>query len=456
MMAVETSTPRTLPLGGRLGARARWALIVLGVLVVAAVAWLLFREAKQDEARNRWDVYQEVRATHEDRENFFQPGSEITQATLDRYIDKLEAWLAKWESENVDDALAPQTRWRIVKAQGESLLSMQDVVDVAARSKRADRALAHLQAIQDRYPDFPLNWGFAFAPTGFANQTKRLVQWFRDNATWDREWLPKDLPPEPDTVVVFRTDRGDLRLGLYSKLGPDVTARFLKNVQSGAYDGTAFSARFEHDADGQSPAQGVRAGNALTREAKASDKTSMLPTTKSDELEGTLPDETRNRVLHVRGTVTAWHDTADPYDHPQEVVFVTRPARGLNYMHTPIGRLIDEPSLATLDRIYAGKTWREDPLVAHDTGEFNRLVDTFQVPVRIVKALAYKDGALLAGDATSLPTKATADESEKALGTLKADAYRVEPPAPATPPAPAPAPVPAPGAGDKPPAPSDR
>jgi cyclophilin family peptidyl-prolyl cis-trans isomerase len=299
-----------------------------------------------------------------------------------------------------------------------------------------------------------MNWGFAFAPPGFANQTKRLAQWFRDNASWDREWLPKDLPPESDTVIVFRTERGDLRLGLYSKLGPDVTARFLKNVQSGAYDGTAFSARFEHDADGQTPAQGVRAGNALTRESKANDKNSMLPSTKGDDLEGALPDETRNRVLHVRGTVTTWHESADAYDHPQEVIFVTRPARGLNYMHTPIGRL-DEPSLATLDRIYAGKTWREDPLVVHDTGDLNRLVDTFQVPVRIVKALVYKDGALVVGDGPPLPTKVAPDDTEKSLGTLKADAYRVEPPAPATPPAPAPA-APAPAAPVPPAPPNDK
>lgn len=446
-MALETSAPHTLPLGGRLGVRARWALALIGVAAVALVAWLIIREAKKEEEQSRWDIYHDIRVTHEDpeRETFYQPGNELTQTTLDDYIAKLEKWLATWENDGVQDALAPQTRWRIVKAEGESLLAMQDVLDVAKRSQRADHALAHLQAIQDKHPDFPLNWGLAFAPPGFANQTKRLMQWFRDNASWDREWLPKDVAPDPETVVVFRTDRGDMRLGLYAKLGPEVTARFLKNVQSGLYDGTTLFGRFERDTDGRGAAQGVRGGDVRTRDAKPNDKASMLPSTKPDDLEGVMPDETRNRVMHVRGIVTAWHESQDPYDHPTQIVFLTRDARTLNYVHTPIGRLLDDASLATLDRVYASTTWRVDPLVAHDRGDMNLLVDTFQVPVRILKALAYKDGTLIAATEGTLPSKAAVDETEKALASLKPDQFRVEPPAPATPPAPAPVTPPAPG-----------
>jgi cyclophilin family peptidyl-prolyl cis-trans isomerase len=439
-MQPETTPAHVLPLGTRLGARLRWTLTLLGVLVVAALGWLIFREAKSDSELTLWDEYAELRGAHEDRETYFEPGGELTQTARDRYVAALLRFLEKVEKEGTGDALEPQVRWRIVKTEGESLLAMQDVLDMAKRQPHIDRALQQLQVLRDRFPDFPLNWGNAFAPPGHANQARKLQEWFGTNAAWEREWLPKDLPPDPGVVVVFRTERGDLRMGPYSTLGPRATARLLENVQRGAYDGTAFTARFEDDSTGQPTGQGVRAGDARARDAKPHDAKDHLRFAKPDEAEPQLLDETRNRVLHVRGVVTLWHEAQDLYDHPQELVFLTRDGSSLNYRFTPVGRLLDDASLATLDRIYGAKTWKDDPIVASDTGELALLREMFKAPTKIVKALAYKDGALLSATAGALPTRVDPEETEKTLGTLKPDAYRKEPP-----PEPAPTPTPLPG-----------
>ena len=438
-MPPDPLSPPTIPLASRFTPRVKGILVALAVVLLAGVAWLVFREVREDDALSRWDTYAKLRGQFEEPEANFEPANALTQATLEQYGVALERFLDTLKQEGEGgDALEAQVRWRMVRNEGEILLRMQDVLDVAKRVPHSERALQQLEEIRKKFPDFPLNWGGAFAPTGFANQTRRLAEWFRQNADWEREHLPKDLPPDPDPVVVFRTDRGDLRLGLYGQIAPIGTARLLADVQSGFYDGTVFAARFTDESTGLSSAEGVRAGDPRTRGAKPYAREAHLAYTGDDDVESVLPDESRSRVLHVRGVVAAWHGTQDAYDHPHELLFLAREGNTLNYLFTPLGRLLDDASLATLDRIHAGKTWREDPLVARDTGELAPLKDFFKAPATIVKALVFKGGTLLAPTGPTLPTKVApnSDGSEASLSALKPDAYKAEPP-----PEPAPTPV---------------
>lgn len=441
-MDPATDSPPVLKLSTAGASRLKWILVALALVSLAALAYLIWGAAKAEEQLTRWDEYGTLRRSNEDDERFFRASEPFYQAMRDRYVADLEKFLAAIEAEGRDDALAPQVRWRVVKTEGEALLSMKDVLDVAQRLPHTERAIAHLKALQDKYPDFPLNWGQSFAPKEFANQTRRLIAWFEKNRDWEREHLPKDTPADTSTVLVWRTTRGDLRMGLYAQLAPSLTARVIENAQRGLYDGTAVTGRVEQLLAGEAQVQALRAGDPRSLGAKPYDRADHLRYAKDAGLEGLLPDESRNRVLHLRGVVTSWHEE-DVYDDPQQVLFVVRDSPALNYKHTPIGRLLDAASLATLDRLHGAKAWRDDPVVAADTGELAALKELYKAPATIVKVLVYKDGALLAGSAPTVPTKAAADASEQTLAGLQADAYLKDvPPEPAPdvkPPEPAPA-----------------
>lgn len=426
------------------------AKIVIGLLVVGAVglvAWLLMRAAGEEKRLDDWDVYYELREQNEWEEMFFEGDQPLYQQARDKYVRQLEAFIATLKDAKDKDALEPQARWRIAMTEAESLMSMKDVLDVAKRLPHTQKALAQLETLEKDFPAFPLNWGKEFAPPGFANTTRRLVDWFKKNSEWEQKHLPKDREPDAGTDVVLRTDAGDLHLRLFATDAPTASARFLAAVRAGAYDGTVFTARVEDAPSGETRAAAVRFGDQRSRAAEPYKTEAAQTYAKPQPAEGFLPDESRNRVLHVRGVLTAWHPEGDEYDHPVEVMLVQKTSPAFDYVHTPIGKLVSQASLETLDRIYGRKVWSDDALVARDTGDLRALEDLYQAPVRIVKALAYKDGQLLSADGPTLPGKATAAAEEQTLASLKADAYKKEPPAPPTPDAPpAPAPAPAPAA----------
>lgn len=417
-----------------LSPRLKMALAALGLVAVGVIVWLVMREAREGQRLEQWDVYGQLRAQNESEEQFFEGDAPLYQAARDRYVRELQAFVATLADQAPVDALEAQVRWRIVRTEGESLISLKEVLDISKRLPHTENALKQLEILQSKFPDFPLNWGQAFAPPGFGSMTKKLAHWFRENAAWEREHLPKDLAPDPGVVVVLRTQRGDLHLGLYSGLAPIATARLLADVQRGTYDGTCFVQRRQDTHGGETRVDAVRAGDARSRGAKAYDPHLALAYAKPEAADGMLPDESRNRVQHLRGVVTSWHVPGDPYDHPSQLLFVVRASPGLNYENTPLGRLLGEASLATLDRIHAGSLWRDDPVVGRDAGELRDLTDVYREPVLIEKALAYRDGRLLTGDLPPLATKAKADESEQTLATLKLDAYKQDPlPPPAVP-----------------------
>jgi cyclophilin family peptidyl-prolyl cis-trans isomerase len=437
-MATETSPTPSAPPAARkplptaLPGRAKLWIGVLAVAAVGLVAWLLFKAADEEQRLEQWDVYGQIREENEWEELFFDGSAPIYQAARDKYVRQLEAFIATLDASH-KDALEPQARWRIVLTEGDSLLSMKDVLDVAKRLPHTERAIAQLQVLEKDFPSFPLNWGKEFAPPGFASTTRRLVDWFKKNAEWEREHLPRDKTPDATTTIVFRTDRGDMRMGLHVTDAPAATARLVAAVRNGLYDGTALVERVEDSVGGEMRIRGVRGGDARVGDAKPFEPEAALAWAKVDAREGLLPDESRNRVLHTRGTVTSWHPEGDVYDHPTMLIFVTHASPGLDYANTPVGKLLDTASLETLDRVFGAVVWREDPVVEKDSGDLRSIVSLYQAPARIVKALAYKDGTLLAPEGTPAPTRVAPDASEQTLAGLKPDAYKVEPPAPPAP-----------------------
>jgi cyclophilin family peptidyl-prolyl cis-trans isomerase len=343
-------------------------------------------------------------------------------------------------------------RWRIVAASADQLLSMRDVLDVTRRLPYSEKAIQQLEVLRDKFQDFPMNWS-RFAPEGFPSLTRQLLAWFKENREWEEKNLPADRAPADDPKILIRTELGDLWVGPYVEQAPALTAHFLENARAGVYDGTAFFARVDRGRTNEPEERTVRAGDPRTRDVKPYDVKSLEPLAEDEPAESLLPDESRNLVPHTTGILSAWHDPADTYDHPVQFIVAADRSPALDYEYTPIGRIVDPASLETLNRIYRSKTWRDDPTVGESATTVHEVRDFFQVPVRIVKVLVFRAGELDDAGVAPLPTKAAADESERKVSTLKADAYKKEPPpAPPAPPAPAPvppAPAPAvPGGGD--------
>lgn len=412
----------------RRAARIRLALIVAGVVAVLGFAFALWSELQEESTLERWDILAQLRGEGEPRQDpLWNNPQGVYNREREKYIRSLEKFLEQ-EALKSEDALAPQTRFLIAKTVADHILSNPNQLDRKERKAWYDRGAAQLEAIRDQHPDFPLNWS-KLGEDGFQSLTRQFLGWLRENEKWENEHLLSAKAPDEGVRVLLRTERGDLLLGLYASDAPKWTARFLERVERGDYDGTCFALK-EEVGDVAEPEQHfVMAGGAVTRglapyDADAAQKAAALPSRS-----GLLMEETRNRLPHERGIVSAWHPAGVEYDHDERFLVVVRRSPRLDYGYTPIGKLLEEDGVAsfkTLDRIFGASVWREDRDARNKT-EMKSLLDWMQAPVRIVKALVYRDGRLVRA-AEGAETRAAVEETEKALSGLKADAYRVDPP----------------------------
>jgi cyclophilin family peptidyl-prolyl cis-trans isomerase len=446
-MAFDPRAPEA-PLPTDSSKRIRLAVIGAVVLLLAVAGWFLFRAVQQEQSGDRWDRLAALRDRWEPKTDPLEsdPSGQSLgmRETLLRELEKFLDTDAKAEH----DALEPQVRWLIAKTSADILTSMRDVTDFAERSKYYDKAIEQLKILRDRddFAGYPLNWG-TLKPENYASWTRMFLATMELNRAFEEKHFPKDRPPPAGLVVLVRTDRGDLRFGLYTDDAPDETARFLQKAREGRFDGTAIYEKIAKGALDHPDIHALRAGDPATRGAAPYDAKAALAFGKMPQDERLCPDESRNRIPCGRGVLTAWHPEGEEYDETGEFLLVVHRSPSMDYEYTPLGKTLDDASLATLDRCFEGKQWSDDKQVSEQTGEMRDVLDDLQVPIRIVKVLVYRDGNLVeGGDVKPVPEKAAVDESEKTLTTVKPDAYKVAPPPPPAPPPPA-----APGAGaDKP------
>ncbi len=406
----------------------KWTAIGLVVVAAGVVGFLLFQEIEEEAAAERWDKYAALREKYEPdqmQDPIFQDPYGIYGEQRERYVRNLEKFLEE-QAKTLPDALEPHVRWRLARTLADHILSMKTTLDFDKRSPHYEKAIKHLTEIRDDFPDFQLNWA-NFKPAGFPTVTRQFIHWLEENRAWEQEHLPKPKEPDGAETVVLRTTRGDLHLRLYATDAPNWTKAFLERAVAGEYDGTAFFMKREQGDDVEPFEHWLRAGAQTTRGAEAFNATQHIEFTKDKDQGSLLLEESRNRIPHDRGIVSAWHGDATEYDHPSQFIVCRRPSPSLDYDFTPVGKLIDDASLETLDRIWSSKIWRSDPEVSSDTGELRGVLDFLQVPVEIVKVLVYRDGALVTTNAPS-EHKAEVTAKEEKLATLERDALRVEEP----------------------------
>ncbi len=411
---------------------ARWIRIALFALVALLVLWAVLsfiNDAKRSARAESWDQLEAIRREFQPEQDIFWMDTRGTAGPMRlKYIGALENFLRRKEGE-MDHALEGQARWYLASALTNHLLSSSDLRDPAARDATYHRAIAQLEVIRAKLHDHPLNderWNVddPSRPT----MTRQFIDFLEKNRAWERKHMPASAQPDGDTTIVLRTTRGDLRRKLYASAAPDASKALQDRVVSGALDGTSFFTREGSLLSADLSEAWVRLGNASHRNPKPYDRDGHLAMANDPSRRGRVPEPSRHRILHDRGVVAAWHDPTTEYDDPEDLIFVARRSPDLDYEYTPVARLLDKESEAVLDTIFGSKLWREDGETTGAPGApYADILDQFQVPVVVVKALAYgPDGALLSPtDGQAHAARAVPTDEEGTLSSLKADAYKV-------------------------------
>lgn len=417
----------------------RIAVLVLLALVLGG-AYATWRYISVGKATDRWEELAQIERT------YGEPGTRgwIEAASApsdleqrDRHVQRLEQFLAANET---DAALAAHVHARIANLEMTQVLGLAAGGGTAAVDTQLDAAKKHLEILRDRYPDAAINWA-RFARGSAASVTRVALAWVDSFRAWNAKYGVKPVEPDADVVAVLRTTEGDLRLKFFSSASPKLVAAFLERICSGALDGTALFDKRDDSDEGW-----VRGGDSRTQKPDPSDadRVTWGTPTPGDPL---LPEEGRNRILHTKGVVSAWHAHEEISDDPAIFLLVTKPSPALDYDYTPFARVDGELSFSTLERIAARRSRAQDKPEVRADPVLHDLADHFASPVFVRKALVFEKGVL---KACIDPSKVADDE--KKLDTLKPDARREQPAPPVAPAAP-PATAPAGGAAPTPTAP---
>ena len=408
----------------------RWGIIGVALILAGGFAFAVWRDASDSASKTGWDQYAEIRQKYEppDYTQWQNPRGVYTEQR-EKYHRILLKFLEQ-EASNWDDALEPQVRWRLAKSLADHILSNPDEMDFAKRAPWYDEATQQMTIIRDRFNEHPLNWARLQQDPSTPTLTVQFLRWLQKNKQWEEKHLPSAGEPDGSHTVVLRTNRGDLRIRLFESDAPKWTRAFLHRVATGFYDGTSIFSKKDIGNDAAPEQHYVRGGTPSSRDPKPYDRDDALRWAGDFQGGGVLPEPSRNRILHTRGTVVAWHERGEEYDNESEFLIVVRRSPILDYEYTPIGRVTDESSLATLDRIFESATWNDDPeTVDGSTSKYQDVLHTFQVPATIVKALAYKDGTLVQPSSETMAEhRVPPTDNEGTLNGLMVDTYKADVP----------------------------
>ena len=435
-MEPDTRTPGDQPLDPATVRRIKWGLVALGALALAVLAFFIARELKSESTQARWDELAQIRERFEPelgQDPLYEDPGGVYGQRRERYIQALEAFLPRAAEE--EDALAAHTHYLIAKLSTDQFYATKDAAHAEARARHFERATKHWETLRDTYPDFQTNW-LSFAPPKHASVTRMALSTLEANNKWIEDHFPGEKEPATDVVAVIRTERGDMHMGLYREDAPDLTALFLERATQGAYDGTYFFAKTEIGQDDDPSRRTIRGGHPDVREVLPFDPAAAARFAEDEQATGMMPQPSRYRIAASKGVVLGWHDATDPYDGPQQLLVSVDRSPQLDHRFSPFGKLLDEPSRATATRIYEGKTWG-DATTGQPPKDLATIRDVMRAPVKIVKVLVYRDGAMVEPTGKALETKADVGENEQKLADLVRDVYRTEAPeAPKAPEAP--------------------
>ncbi len=431
-MQPDVRTPQGEGFDPALVKKIRWAVIGAIVVGVAVVVYFLIRAVDEEKAQARWDDLARIQEQFEPDiqgmrgDPLFEDPAGIYGERRDRYAKALEAFLP--EAGTVDDALAPHVHFLLAKIYSDQFYSSLDPLAPEVREKFFGLAKKHLEILRDDYPDFQGNWQ-EFAPSGHSSVVRMMLANLEANRSWAKDNFPGEKAPSDETQVVLRTTAGDMKMGLYPDDAPELVKLFLERVRRGEYDGTYFFARTDEGSDTDPVRKTIRGGNPSVRDVAPFDAKAAVRFADASSRRALMPAPARYRIAVTRGVVAAWHEKDDRYDGAMQVLVAVARSPQMDYAFTPFARLLDEPSRATADRIFARDSWGA-ATSASPPDEIATIRAFLRAPVKIVKALAYRGGHLLEPEGAPVPTRAKIDVSEDSMDDLVPDAYREEAPTP--------------------------
>ena len=402
----------------------RWVLVAAVLLLLLGV-YAVWRYVSEGRGTDRWDDLARIDRMFGETgtRGWTEPVTSVADAAArDEHIRKLEDFLGKHAS---DDSIAAYVHARIANLQMEQVTGLLAGSPSASVTDRIASARKHLETLRDKYPDAPLNQE-RFRSSAAPSLTRLLVARLASLEKWQTEHGIKPLEPDADPVVVLRTTEGDIRLRLFGAVSPVLVKSFVDRVCKGALDGTLLFEKRDDTTEAW-----VRGGDPRTKDGLAATDEARATWGEPSVEDPLVPDEGRNRILHTKGIVSAWHERGEIPDDPLQFLLVVKPSPRMDYAYTPFARVDGDASLSTLERITARKSRvQEKPEVRADP-KTGRLADHLATPVVIRRALAFEKGALMAcHDATKV------DETERRLDTMKLDAHKEAPPPPPAPPSP--------------------
>lgn len=353
-----------------------WA--VAAVIAVTIVSILALREVRTRRLNEQWDRYEAAVAT----------GRGASPADVDaqrRGADERITLLQRLVTDFPSDPVTPYALTAIAAAH----------VDAG----RFEDALRVLEDVRSRFKDFALNTMSADAGPGGKERSlsERLEVTIREEKKWADETAYVHPKPTSKWLALVETTAGSFWMGFYDELAPTHSANFLALAKSGYFNGTQiYQTRTGGSPDAPQPML-FEAGSAASR-YDAGPESRDPGVHDRDEPSATIePGESRDRIRHLRGIVSAVTMPSGESAHRFMVICAPNGRRSFDGQNTPFAEVLDrEGSLETIDRICRSATYGTDPRTK-DHPETFRMRDHPYPPIWIRRVSIWKDERLEPG-----------------------------------------------------------
>jgi len=283
----------------------------------------------------------------------------------------------------------------------------KDKLTFEDRKPHLETARDRLQELKgarfDYFPPAVRRW---FTASG-APPVEQMLNQVEADLAWAKAhtYVEPELDAAP--TAVLRTDAGDIHLRFYGALAPQHVENFLKLARAGSYNGTAF-----HFVNGADPKLGVAGGDPFTYFYNDPlKKDHILRWGHGGTGYNLPPEESRFRMVHQRGTVTAQRREDADWDNGAQFRIVLEADPTLDREYTPFARVVEGMGVAdqAASRPTAGDhlTFKDDPAFK-SLGTQGLIVE----PVWIQKVIVYDE----AGKA--MAHEFPLEEGEKSLSSL--------------------------------------
>lgn len=352
---------------------------IWGVGIAAAtvvVGFLGVRQLRQNRLDEQWTRYEDAISL---RASAALPGQTDADRSR-RQVDALELVARDYP----DD---PVTPW-----------ALKGIVDAHIAAAKWDDALAGLDELQRRYPEFALN---TLPSGGEGSLADHLRATLESEKTWAAAAAYEHPAPAEDRLACIETTLGTFWVGFYPEQAPAHVAGFVERAKRGDYNGTqVYEVRLNTDG---SP-QVFRAGSLASktnRDPREHDR---------DEPADTIePEDARFTIRHKFGVLSAVDMPSGESATRFQVITARDGMTRYDGETTPFGAVLDrEGGLEVVKALGSAPTYGTNPETATAEGLFG-LHDHPYPPILIRRVSIWSNEKLEDGHTWDTARAATAE-----------------------------------------------